>query len=94
MTKRTKEIGIRKVVGASGKNLFLVLTKEFNKWILVANIIAWPVAYYVMDLWLKNFAYKIELSWWTFVIAGFLGFFVALVVIGFSGHKNRDEKSY
>jgi len=87
MTKRTKEIGIRKVVGASVKNLILMLTKEFNKWILMANIIAWPVAYYAMDLWLQNFAYKIELSWLTFVLAGSLGFFIALVVIGIQAIK-------
>jgi putative ABC transport system permease protein len=87
MAKRTKEIGIRKVVGASVKSLFLMLTKEFNKWILMANIIAWPVAYYAMDLWLQNFAYKIELSWWTFAIAGCLGFFIALVVVGLQAIK-------
>ena len=57
--QRTKEIGIRKVLGASIPSLLFMLSKEFLKWVLIANIIAWPVAYYVMNNWLNNFAYKV-----------------------------------
>ena len=87
MSKRTKEIGIRKVVGASVRNIIVMLSSEFTKWILLANIIAWPTAYYAMDLWLQNFAYKIEISLWTFALAGCIGLLIALVVIGFQAIK-------
>jgi putative ABC transport system permease protein len=87
MTKRTKEIGVRKVVGASVQGIVLMLSSEFTKWIFLANIIAWPAAYYVMNLWLQNFAYKIEISWSTFVLAGCIGLIIALAVISFQAIK-------
>ncbi len=87
MTKRTKEIGIRKVVGASVRGIVLMISKEFTKWILLANIIAWPCAYYAMDRWLQNFAYKIDISWWTFVLAGGIGLVIALLVVSFQAVK-------
>jgi putative ABC transport system permease protein len=87
MTKRTKEIGIRKVVGASVRSIIFMLSSEFTKWIILANIIAWPTAYYVMDLWLQNFAYKIEISWWTFVLASCFGLFIALGVVSYQAIK-------
>jgi putative ABC transport system permease protein len=88
MVKRTKEIGIRKVVGASVQSIVLMLSSQFTKWILLANIIAWPTSYYVMDLWLQNFAYKIEMNWWIFIFAGCIGLAVAITVIGFQAIKS------
>ena len=91
MAKRTKEIGIRKVVGASVNSLITMLSKEFTRWIILANIIAWPIAYYVMDIWLRNFAYKINISWWSFVLAGSIGLVIALSVVGFQALKTIRE---
>lgn len=75
---RTKEIGIRKVLGASVGGIVLMLSKQFNKWVLLANGIAWPIAYYFMHRWLKNFAYRIDLGVWIFLLSGI---FVLLIVI-------------
>lgn len=80
-SQRTKEIGIRKILGASVSKVLLLLTKEFLKWILLANIIAWPIAYYFMNNWLEDFAYRIEMSWWIFVAAGVLTLFIALLTV-------------
>ena len=70
--KRTKEIGVRKVIGATTFNIVTLLTKDFIKWVLLANIIAWPVAYYFMNKWLQDFAYRIEISWWMFAFSALL----------------------
>jgi putative ABC transport system permease protein len=81
--QRTKEIGIRKVVGASVSGLFILLSKEFSKWVLFANIFAWPIAYYFMDKWLQNFAYRINIGIWTFLLAGALALVIALVTVSY-----------
>ncbi|MGA7836487.1 MAG: ABC transporter permease [Ignavibacteriaceae bacterium] len=79
--RRTKEIGIRKVMGATTGRIIFLLSKEFIKWVLIANIIAWPLAYYFMNNWLQAFAYKINISIWIFPAAGFVAFLVALVTV-------------
>jgi len=81
--KRTKEIGIRKALGASVSNLIVMLSSEFTKWVLVANIIAWPVAYYAMSKWLQAFAYRINIGLVPFVIAAALAFFIALLTVSY-----------
>ena len=75
--QRTKEIGIRKVLGSSAAGIVLLLSKQFSRWVLLANIIAWPAAYYLMHKWLQNFAYRTGLSLYLFALAGFLSFFIA-----------------
>ena len=87
MTRRTKEIGIRKVVGASIYHIVMSLSSEFTKWIIMANVIAWPIAFYIMDLWLQNFAYKTAMSWWMFFFATCIGMFIALGVVSFQAIK-------
>ena len=77
--RRTKEIGVRKVLGASVSKIFLLLSKEFTIWILISNLIAWPISWYIMNLWLNNFAYKTTLDWWLFMIAGFITGMIALI---------------
>jgi putative ABC transport system permease protein len=67
--QRTKEIGIRKVLGASGTSIFVLLSKEFAKWVFVSSFIAWPIAYIAMRTWLQNFAYKVPLTPWIFIAA-------------------------
>ncbi len=85
--QRTKEIGVRKVLGATVAGIVLLLSKEFTRWVLVANIIAWPAAYFLADRWLGNFAYRIGISWTTFVLAGLLALLVALITVSFQAVK-------
>ncbi|WP_186754013.1 ABC transporter permease [Echinicola salinicaeni] len=79
--RRAKEIGIRKVNGASVKEILLMLNGDFAKWIVLAFVIACPVAYYVTQKWLENFAYKTTLDWWIFGLAGLLTLIVALLTV-------------
>jgi putative ABC transport system permease protein len=81
--RRTKEIGIRKVLGANTKSLIALLSKDFLKLVVIAIVLASPVAYYLMSQWLQNFAYKVDISWWIFVIAGVLALFIALLTVSF-----------
>ena len=93
--QKTKEIGIRKVFGASITNVILKLSISFTIWVIIANLIAWPVAYLVMSDWLKNFAYRIELQWWVFLFSGVLALIVALLTViiqaAKAGMKNPIE---
>ena len=79
---RTKEIGIRKVLGASLPGIVTLLSKDFIKLVLVALIIAAPLAWYFMNKWLQDFAYRISIGWWVFIVAGALAIIVAFVTIG------------
>jgi len=81
--ERTKEIGVRKTLGASIMSIILLLIKDFSKWILVANLFAWPITYYFMDMWLQDFAYKTEISIWTFTISGLLVLFIAVTTVAY-----------
>jgi putative ABC transport system permease protein len=85
--QRTKEIGIRKVLGASVPGIILLLSREFTRWVLLANILAWPIAYYSMNRWLENFAYKMSFSVGIFVFSGLLAFFIALATISYQSIK-------
>jgi putative ABC transport system permease protein len=81
--KRTKEVGIRKVLGASSFRIIFSYSKEFTKWVILANLLAWPVAYFVMSKWLENFAYRTKIALWTFVLAAILTLLIAIVTVTF-----------
>ncbi len=79
--QRTKEIGIRKVLGASVAGVTALLSKDFLKLVLFANIIAWPVAWFALNQWLQNFAYRVEIGWWIFALAGGVALIIALLTV-------------
>lgn len=85
--QRTREFGIRKVLGARPVSLFNLLSKEFLILVFIAMLIATPIAWIAMNKWLQDYAYKITISWWTFVIAGLLAIIIALVTVSFQAIK-------
>ena len=84
---RTKEIGVRKVNGARISEIMAMLNKDFVKWVAIAFVIATPIAWYAMNKWLENFAYKTELSWWIFALAGLLALGIALLTVSWQSWK-------
>jgi putative ABC transport system permease protein len=86
-TQKTKEIGIRKVLGATANGIATMLSGSFLKLVLVACIIAMPVAWYIMSRWLEDFAYRTAISWWMFTVAGLLVLLVALITVSFEAIK-------
>lgn len=84
---RTKEIGVRKVNGATISEVMAMLNKDFVKWVAIAFVIATPIAYYAMNKWLENFAYKTTLSWWIFALAGLLALGIALLTVSWQSWK-------
>jgi hypothetical protein len=88
--QRTKEIGIRKTMGASIKDIMLMLSKDFTRWVLVANLFAWPLGWYVMNRWLQNFAYRTSVAWWTFIAAGGLALAIAWLTVSLQTLKSAQ----
>ncbi len=84
---RTKEIGIRKVLGANPLGIIALLSKDFLRLVFIAILIAVPLAYYLLNNWLADFAYRISISWWVFVLAGILALLLAFLTIGFQSIK-------
>lgn len=85
--QRTKEIGVRKVLGASVSNIVVLLSKDFIKLVIIAILIAVPIAWYILHNWLQDFAYRITINWWIFGLAGIVAIFVALATISFQAVK-------
>jgi len=85
--QRTKEIGVRKVMGASVGSIVAMLSKDFTRLVLVASFIAFPAAWWAMNKWLQSFAYRINISWWVFVVAGITALIIALITVSFQAIK-------
>jgi putative ABC transport system permease protein len=85
--RRTKEIGIRKVLGAGIPGIVMLLTREFARWVLVANVFAWPAAYYVSKRWLQGFAYRIDLGWEIFVFSAVIALIIAVATVSYQAMR-------
>jgi len=85
--QRTREIGIRKVLGATVSNVVGLLSKDFLKLVFIANLISWPLGWWAMSKWLQNFEYRTAINWWVFVLAGFAAVLIALVTTSFQAIK-------
>lgn len=85
--QKTKEIGVRKVLGASIADILFLLSKKFILWIIIANMIAWPVAYYFINKWLEDFAYRIDISIWMIILSGGIAVVVALATVSYQAVK-------
>lgn len=85
--RRTKEIGIRKINGAKSNEIFTLLSGEYIIWVMISIIIACPVAWYAINKWLQNFAYRIDISWWVFAMAGVIALLIAWITVSFQSYR-------
>jgi putative ABC transport system permease protein len=85
--RRTKEVGIRKVLGANVFTIVALLSGNFIKLVIIANVLAWAIAWYTLNLWLQDFAYRIDISWWVFAVAGVVAILIALLTVSFQAIK-------
>ena len=86
--QRTKEIGIRKIIGATIPHIMWLLNSEFLKLTVLGCFLAWPVAYFVMDKWLQNFPYRVSMQWWVFLLSSIAACVVALLSISYQSIKS------
>jgi putative ABC transport system permease protein len=85
--KRTRETGIRRVMGASQNQILSLFLIQFSKWVVISNIIAWPVGFFVMKNWLQNFTYRIEFPFWTFILSLLLSIIIAVITVSWQSIK-------
>src|SRR5207248_3777359 len=85
--QKVKEIGIRKVLGASIRHIVSLLSVDFLKMVVIASVIAFPIAWWAMNKWLQGFAYRISLSWWIFLGAAGIALFIALITVSYQSIK-------
>ena len=90
---RIKEIGVRKVLGASVTGITFLISKDFLRLVLIAFLIAAPIAWWSMTAWLKNYPYRISIQWWVFALAGGLSFLIALITISYQSIPGCGCKS-
>jgi putative ABC transport system permease protein len=89
--RRTKEIGIRKINGAKADEIFALLSGEYLKWVLISVLFAIPVAWYVMNKWLQNFAYRVDIQVWLFVLAGVAALIIALLTVSWQSYRAANK---
>ena len=85
--QRTREIGVRKVLGATVTNIVTMLSRDFLKLVMISAIIAFPAAWWFMHKWLQDFAFRVQMGWWMFIIAGVIALLIALFTISFQAIK-------
>ena len=85
--KRTRETGIRRVMGASQNQILTLFLVQFARWVVISNIIAWPVSFFAMKNWLQNFTYRIEFPFWTFIISLLLSLTIAVITVSWQSIK-------
>jgi putative ABC transport system permease protein len=85
--QRKKEIGVRKVLGASVTSVMVMLSKDFGKLVTIAALIAFPISWFAMERWLQDFAYRIEIKWWMFLLSGGIAVVIALITVSFQAIK-------
>jgi putative ABC transport system permease protein len=85
--QRTKEIGIRKILGANTGNITLLISRQFISLVLIGILIASPLAWWAANSWLQDFAYRINISWWIFIVAGSLAILIALITVSYHAIK-------
>jgi putative ABC transport system permease protein len=91
--RRTKEIGIRKVHGATSRDIHLLFIRDSNRWLLIALVIAIPAAYFALRKWLQGFAYKTEISWWVFILAGVIVYLITLLTVLWQSLKAANQST-
>jgi putative ABC transport system permease protein len=89
--RRTKEIGIRKINGAKSTEIFFLLSGEFIIWVMVSIIISCPIAWYIMNKWLQNFAYRINISWWVYAVSGVIALLIAFLTVSLQSYKAANR---
>jgi len=89
--RRTKEIGIRKTNGASTSHILRLLSIDFTKWVLLANVIAWPLTWLAMKKWLESFAYRVDISLWIFLAAGIIAFVIAILTVSYHALRASSQ---
>jgi putative ABC transport system permease protein len=87
MNRRIKEIGIRKILGATVNSIVFIMIRDLLKWVVLANVVAWPLAWFIMNKWLQNFAYRIEISLWIFVLSGGIALILAMATVSLQAIK-------
>ena len=85
--RRTKEVGIRKVMGVTVAGITLLLTKEFTRLVILANLFAWPAAYLVMNNWIRNFPYRTSIGIWSFILSGGMALVIAWLTVSYRAIK-------
>ena len=90
--RRTKEIGIRKTVGASVPRIVFLFTRDLTKWILISTVIAWPIAFLMMNKWLHNFAYRVNLGAHLFVVSALVALLIAILTVSYQSIKVARAK--
>ena len=85
--RRIKEIGIRKVLGATVTSIASLLTRDFLKLVMISLVVASPLAWWVMNTWLQDFAYRIRIGWWIFILSGVIAIVIAMLTVGFQAMK-------
>ena len=85
--KRTRETGVRRVMGASQNQILMLFLTQFSKWVIISNILAWPISFLVMKNWIENFSYRIDFPFWTFIISLLLSLTIAVITVSWQSLK-------